>query len=93
MGQTDLMWEPTLLTALRVKGETRVLPVGEDEAGGPGPDCDPERYNVDGPAERLLKKGVSRIIMVDWTVGGPRFSKSFDVIEMTKRAVASRTWE
>ena len=49
--------------------------------------CDTERYNVDGPAERLIQKGVSRIIVVDWTMGGPRFSKTFDVVEMTKRAV------
>jgi len=60
---------------------------GEGEPGGPWPGCDPERYNVDGPAERLLEKGVSRIIIVDWTMGGPRFSKTFDVVEMTKRAV------
>jgi hypothetical protein len=51
------------------------------------PDCDPERYNVDGPVERLLNKGVSRIIVVDWTMGGPRFSKTFDVVEMSKRAL------
>jgi hypothetical protein len=51
------------------------------------PDCDPERYNVDGPVERLLDKGVSRIIVIDWTMGGPRFSKTFDVVEMSKRAL------
>jgi hypothetical protein len=60
---------------------------GEGEPGGSWPGCDPERYNVDGPAERLLKKGAYRIIMVDWTVGGPRFSKSYDVVEMSKRAL------
>jgi len=60
---------------------------GEEEEDGPWPDCDPERYNVDGPVERLLQKGVSRIIMVDWTVGGPRFSKSYDVVQITKRAI------
>jgi hypothetical protein len=49
--------------------------------------CDPERYNVDGPVERLLNQGVSRIIVVDWTMGGPRFSKTFDVVEMSKRAL------
>jgi hypothetical protein len=37
--------------------------------------------------ERLLQKGVSRIIMVDLTVGGVRFYKSFDVVQMTKRAL------
>jgi hypothetical protein len=37
--------------------------------------------------ERLLKKGVSRIVVVDLTVGGPRFSKTYDVVEMSKRAL------
>jgi len=60
---------------------------GEMEPDGPWPACDPERYNVDGPVERLLKKGADRIIMIDWTVGGPRFSKSYNVVEMTKRAL------
>ena len=60
---------------------------GEGEADGPWPGCDPERYNVDGPVERLLNKGVSRIIVIDWTMGGPRFSKTFDVVEMSKRAL------
>ena len=60
---------------------------GEQEADGAWPGCDPERYNVDGPIERLLKKGVSRIIAIDLTVGGVRFSKTFDVIEMSKRVL------
>ena len=60
---------------------------GEGEPDGPWPDCDPERYNVDGPVERLLDKGVSRIIVIDWTMGGPRFSKTYDVVEMSKRAL------
>ncbi len=60
---------------------------GEGEPGGPWPGCDPERYNVDGPVERLLNKGVSRIIVIDWTMGGPRFSKTYDVVEMSKRAL------
>ena len=49
--------------------------------------CDPERYNVDGPVDRLLQKGVSRIIAVDWMMGGPRYSKNFDVVQMIKRAI------
>jgi len=61
---------------------------GENEPGGSWTGCESNRYNVDGPAERLFKKGVSRIIMVDLTVGGVRFSKSFDVFKMTKRALA-----
>jgi len=64
---------------------------GEQEENGPWDECNPDRYNVDGPAERLLNKGVSRILMIDLTVGGPRFSKTFDVVQMTKRAMAA--WE
>ncbi len=60
---------------------------GEGEPGGPWEGCDPERYNLKGPVERLLNKGAYRIIMVDWTMGGPRFSKTYDVVEMTKRAL------
>jgi hypothetical protein len=58
---------------------------GELEDGGPWPGCDPNRYNVDGPVERLLKQGVYRIIMVDLTVGGVRFSKTFDVKNMSQK--------
>jgi len=47
--------------------------------------CDPNRYDVDGPVERLLKKGVSSIIMVDLTVGGVRFYKAYDPFQMTKK--------
>lgn len=60
---------------------------GEQESDGPWSGCDPDRYNVDGPVERLLKKGVSRIIAIDLTVGGVRFSKTFDVIELSKRVI------
>jgi len=57
---------------------------GEDEDDGPWEGCDPERYNVDGPIERLLNKGVSRIIMVDTIDGGVRFYKNYDVVKMCK---------
>jgi hypothetical protein len=60
---------------------------GEKEPGGPWPECDPERYNVDGPVERLLKKGVSRIIMVDLNTGGVRYSKTYDIVQMAKHAL------
>jgi len=60
---------------------------GEKESDGPWPGCDPERYNVDGPVDRLLKQNVSRIIIVDMTVGGVRFSKTFDCVQMIKRAL------
>lgn len=60
---------------------------GENDVGGPWEGCDPNRFDVDGPAERLLKKGVSRIIMVDLTTSGVRFSKTFDVVQMTKKVL------
>ena len=42
---------------------------------------------MDGPVERLLNKGVSRIIVVDWMMGGPRYSKSYDVVQIIKLAI------
>jgi hypothetical protein len=57
---------------------------GESEPDGPWAGCDPDRYDVDGPVERLLKKGVTRIIMVDLTVGGVRFSKTYEVTRMVQ---------
>jgi hypothetical protein len=60
---------------------------GKDEEGGSWSGCNPDRYNVDGPVERLLEKGVTKIIMVDLTVGGVRFSKTYDVVQMTKRCL------
>ena len=62
---------------------------GQDDPDGPWSGCKPDRYDVDGPVERLLKKGVSRIIMIDMTVGGVRFYKSFDVVQMTKRVLSN----
>ncbi len=35
----------------------------------------------------MIKKGAYRIMVIDWTMGGPRFSKTFDVVEMSKRAL------
>lgn len=60
---------------------------GDQEADGPWPGCDPERYNVDGPIDRLLKEKVSRIIVVDLSVGGVRFSKTYDSVQMIKKAL------
>ena len=58
---------------------------GEDEPDGPWPDCDPNRYNVDGSVDRMLKKGVSKIFLVDLSVGGVRFYKPHYVYQMAKR--------
>ncbi len=57
---------------------------GEGLDDGPWEDCDPQRYNVDGPVERLLKKGVQHIIVIDTAVGGVRFYKGYDVVQMCK---------
>lgn len=68
--------------------------------GGPGdggappdgkwPQCDPDRYDVDGPMDRLIEAGVDRVVLVDTTVGGPRFSKTLDVQQMLERARDAR---
>jgi hypothetical protein len=71
-----------------ILGLSKVQYCGENEAGGPWTDCDPDRYDVDGPVERLLKKGVSRIIVIDMTVGAARFYKTYDVVQMTRRALS-----
>lgn len=60
---------------------------GSAKDGGPWPHCNPQRYNVDGPGERLLKRGAEEIIMVDLTTSGVRFWKTHDVVSMTRRMV------
>ena len=50
-------------------------------------DCDPDRYDIDGPIERLLKIGVDRIIMVDLTTAGARFSKTYDVYRTARQVI------
>jgi hypothetical protein len=49
--------------------------------------CNPDRYDIDGPIERLLKIGVERFIMVDLTTAGARFSKTFDVYTVAKEVI------
>ena len=61
---------------------------GSEKDGGPWENCSPERYNIDGPGERLLKRGAEEIIMVDLTTTGVRFWKTYDVVAMTRRMVA-----
>ncbi len=61
---------------------------GGEKDGGPWERCDPERYNVDGPGERLLQRGAEELIMVDLTTTGVRFWKTYDVVAMTRRMVA-----
>jgi hypothetical protein len=76
----------------QVPGGSNLTYCGSESDGGVGPDskwpgCDPERYNVDGPAERLLAQGAEEIIVVDSTTSGVRFVKTYEVVEKTKMAV------
>ncbi|TFG83822.1 MAG: hypothetical protein E4H19_11095, partial [Chromatiales bacterium] len=82
-----LPW-PRYLYEPQVAKGTRLTYCGSATDGGPWAGCDPQRYNVDGPAERLLKQGAEEIVMVDMTVGGIRFWKTYDVVTMTRRVVA-----
>ena len=81
-----LPW-PRYMYRPQVPGGTPLTYCGSESDGGPWPHCDPERYNVDGPGERLLKRGAEEIIMVDLTTSGVRFWKTYDVIRMTRRMV------
>ncbi len=86
--QTDRLPWPRYLYEPKVPNGSRLTYCGSAPDGGPWPGCDPERYNVDGPAERLLRQGAEEIVMVDMTVGGTRFWKTYDVVSMTRRVVA-----
>jgi hypothetical protein len=82
-----LPW-PRWLYNPQVEGGTPLTYCGSATDGGPWPKCNPQRYDVDGPGERLLKRGAQELIMVDMTVGGVRFWKTYDVVSMTRRMVA-----
>lgn len=86
--QADHLPWPRYLYEPQVPNGTRLTYCGSTTDGGPWAGCDPQRYNVDGPAERLLKQGAEEIVMVDMTVGGTRFWKTYDVVSMTRRVVA-----
>jgi len=60
---------------------------GSEKDEGPWEHCSPQRYNVDGPGERLLKRGAEELIMVDMTTTGVRFWKTYDVVSTTRRMV------
>lgn len=68
-------------------GGDKITYCGEGEKDGPWKDCNPNRYDVDGPVERLLQKGVSKIIVADMTVGGVRFSKTFEFVQRAKEVL------
>jgi hypothetical protein len=82
-----LPW-PRWMYGPQVAGGTPLTYCGSESDGGPWPRCNPGRYDVDGPGERLLKRGAEVLVMVDMTVGGVRFWKTYDVVSMTRRMVA-----
>ncbi|MDX2223343.1 MAG: hypothetical protein SFV21_11365 [Rhodospirillaceae bacterium] len=84
--QTKYLPWPRRMYEPQIPGGAELTYCGSAADGGPWPGCDPERYNVDGPAERLLKQGAEDLVLIDMTVGGVRFWKSFDVVA-TLRAV------
>ncbi len=84
---------PRSMYNAQVPGGSALTYCGSEADGGIGPDfkwpgCDPERYNVDGPAERLLEQGAEEIIVIDSTTSGVRFVKTYEVVQKTKMAVA-----
>lgn len=81
-----LPW-PRHLYGPQVKGGSPLTYCGSEKDGGPWAHCHPERYNVDGPGERLLKRGAQELIMVDLTTSGVRFWKTYDVVSMTRKMV------
>ena len=83
---------PRMLYVPGVEGGKPLTYCGE-QPGSDGsdawPGCDPERFNVDGTVERLLKQGVDSIVMIDLTTSGVRFFKTFDVVNLSRQVVAA----
>ncbi len=82
--QTKHLAWPRHMYNPQVPGGVKLTYCGSEKDGGPWKDCSPERYNVDGPGERLLKQGADELVMIDMTVAGTRFWKSYDVVTMTR---------
>ena len=82
-----LAW-PRYMYGPQTKSGSPLNYCGSEKDGGPWDHCNPERYNMDGPGERLLKRGAEELIMVDLTTSGVRFWKTYDVVNMTRRMVA-----
>ncbi len=85
--QTKYLPDPRRMYEPQVEGGSRLTYCGSDTDRGPWVGCNPERYNVDGPVERLLKRGVDEIIMIDITTAGARFWKTYDVVRVTRDVV------
>ncbi len=77
-----------------VTGGTPLTYCGSTADGGIGPNnqwpgCDPERYDTDGSIERLLDQDVDEIVVIDMTVSGVRFFKSWDAVNLARQVVAN----
>ena len=84
-------WNPP--SGICTSGPSNVLDycgAGDNGDPNPWPGCDSQRFNVDGPVERLLNKGVSQIILIDLTVGGMRFSKTYDILKKIKLCLSDK---
>jgi len=86
-----LPW-PRYMYNPKIPGGSPVTYCCSEGDGGVGPDktwagCNPERYNVDGPAERLIKQGAEEIIVIDMTTSGVRFVKTFEEVGRTREAI------
>ena len=81
-----LAW-PRYMYNPQVSGGSKLNYCGSEKDGGPWKHCNPERYNIDGPGERLLKRGAEEIVMVDLTTSGVRFWKTYDVVARTRLMV------
>ena len=84
---------PRLLYGPGVPGGAPLTYCGSEHDGGEGPDqrwpgCNPQRFDIDGAVDRMLKAGVNRLVLVDTLVGGVRFGKTYDVVSLTGRVVA-----
>jgi hypothetical protein len=81
-----LPW-PRWMYGPQVEGGAPLTYCGGEKDDGPWDHCSPQRYNVDGPGERLLKRGAEELVMVDLTTSGVRFWKTYDVVSTTRRMV------
>ena len=93
IGEIDHLANPRAIYNPQVANGSRVTfcgPEAEDGKRAPGWEgCDPERYNVDGTIERVLKAGVDEIVVVDLTTSGVRFFKSYDAIRTSRALLAN----
>jgi hypothetical protein len=85
--QTRFLPEPRRLYEPQVEGGARLEYCGSAADRGPWENCDSQRYNIDGPADRLLAQGVDEIVMIDMTTAGVRFWKTYDVVRSTRDVV------